>query len=53
MSETDMATIAELVARALSGDPRGVAAEATALRRGYDTVHFIRDSPNPTGVQWP
>ena len=44
MSEADMATVAELVARALSGDPRGVAAEVTALRRRYDTVHFTRDS---------
>jgi glycine hydroxymethyltransferase len=43
MSETDMATVAELVARALSGDPRSVAGEVTALRRRYDTVHFIRD----------
>jgi glycine hydroxymethyltransferase len=43
MSETDMATVAELVARALSGDPHGVAAEVTALRRRYDTVRFIRD----------
>jgi glycine hydroxymethyltransferase len=43
MSEADMGAVAELVARALSGDPRDVAAEATALRRRYDTVHFIRD----------
>ena len=43
MSETDMATVAQLVARALSGDPHGVAAEVTALRRRYDTVRFIRD----------
>jgi hypothetical protein len=42
MSEADMATVAELVARALSGDPRDVAAETTALRRRYDTVRFIR-----------
>jgi glycine hydroxymethyltransferase len=44
MTETDMATVAALVARALSGDPRGVAADVTALRRRYDTVHFTRDS---------
>ena len=42
MSEADMATIAELVARALRGDPRDVAAETTALRRRYDKVRFIR-----------
>jgi glycine hydroxymethyltransferase len=43
MSEADMATVAELVARALHGDPRVVAAEVTALRRRYDTVRFVRD----------
>jgi glycine hydroxymethyltransferase len=43
MPESDMATVAELVAGALSADPRSVAAEVTALRRRYDTVHFIRD----------
>ena len=42
MSEADMATIAEFVARALSGNPRAVAAETTALRRRYDTVRFTR-----------
>jgi glycine hydroxymethyltransferase len=42
MTEADMTTIAELVARALSGDPRAVAAETTALRRRYDTVRFTR-----------
>jgi hypothetical protein len=30
------------VARALSGDPRAVAAHVTALRRPYDTVRFVR-----------
>jgi len=43
MPESDMATLAELVARALSSDPRDVAADVTALRRPYDTVRFIRD----------
>ena len=43
MSETDMATVADLIARALSGDPRALAADVTALRRRYDTVRFIRD----------
>jgi glycine hydroxymethyltransferase len=42
MAEDDMATIAELVARALSGDPGDVAADTTALRRRYETVRFIR-----------
>jgi glycine hydroxymethyltransferase len=42
MSEADMATVAELVARALHGDPRDVAAETTALRRRYGTVGFTR-----------
>jgi glycine hydroxymethyltransferase len=42
MPESDMATLAELIARALSGDPRDVAADVTALRRPYDTVRFIR-----------
>jgi glycine hydroxymethyltransferase len=43
MSETDMATLAELVARGLTGDPRSVAAETTALRRRFGTVHYVRD----------
>jgi glycine hydroxymethyltransferase len=43
MSEADMTTVADLVARALSEDPRGVAPETTALRRRYDTVRFIRE----------
>jgi glycine hydroxymethyltransferase len=43
LTEADMATIAELVARALTGDPRDVAAETTALRRRYDTVGFVRE----------
>jgi glycine hydroxymethyltransferase len=43
MTETDMATVAELVARALTGEPREVAADVTALRRRYDTVRFVRD----------
>jgi hypothetical protein len=38
-----MVTVAELVARALNGDPREVAADVTALRRRYDTVQFVRD----------
>jgi glycine hydroxymethyltransferase len=42
MSEADMATVAELAARALSGDPRDVAPQTTALRRRYDTVRFTR-----------
>jgi glycine hydroxymethyltransferase len=42
MTEADMATIADLVASALSGDPRGVAPRTSALRRRYDTVRFIR-----------
>jgi glycine hydroxymethyltransferase len=42
MTQDDMATVAELVARALSGDPRDVAAETTALRRRFDTVGFAR-----------
>ena len=33
---------ADLIARALRGDPRDVAADVTALRRPYDTVRFIR-----------
>jgi hypothetical protein len=37
-----MTTIAELVARALSGNPRAVAQEATTLRCRYDTVGFTR-----------
>jgi glycine hydroxymethyltransferase len=43
MPEADMATLAELVARALNGDPRAVAADVTALRRRYDRVQFVRD----------
>jgi glycine hydroxymethyltransferase len=43
MTEADMATIADLVAAALDGDPRLVAPETTALRRRYDGVRFIRD----------
>jgi glycine hydroxymethyltransferase len=42
MPESDMSTLAELTARALSGDPRDDAADVTALRRAYDTVQFIR-----------
>jgi glycine hydroxymethyltransferase len=42
MTEDDMTTIAGLVARALDGDPRAVAAETTDLRRRYDTIGFIR-----------
>ena len=42
MSDTDMTTIAELVARALSGNPRAVAQKTTTLRRRYDTVGFTR-----------
>jgi glycine hydroxymethyltransferase len=42
MSEADMATVAELVARALTADPREVAAHTTELRRRYDTIGFIR-----------
>jgi hypothetical protein len=41
MSDTDMTTIAELVARALS-DNRAVAQKTTTLRRRYDTVGFTR-----------
>lgn len=56
MSETDMTTIADLVARALSGDPRAVAAETTALRRRYDAVRFIRSAsrqPAPEPLSQP
>ena len=42
MPESDMAPLAELIARALRGDPRDVAADVTALRRPYDTVRFVR-----------
>ena len=42
MSEGDMTIIAGLVARALNGDPRKVAAETTDLRRRYDAIRFIR-----------
>jgi hypothetical protein len=42
MSHTDMTTIAEPVARALSGNPRAVAQETTTLRGRYDTVGFTR-----------
>jgi glycine hydroxymethyltransferase len=42
MSDTDMTTIAGLVARALSGNPRAVAQKTTTLRRRYDTVGFTR-----------
>jgi glycine hydroxymethyltransferase len=43
MTADDMATVADLVASALSGDPRRVAPRTSALRRRYDTVRFIRD----------
>ena len=43
MSETDMATLGELVARGLTGNPRSVAADTTALRRRFGTVHYVRD----------
>lgn len=42
MPESAMAPLAELIARALNGDARDVAADVTALRRPYDTVRFIR-----------
>ena len=42
MTEGDMASVGELVSRALSTDPRDVADETTALRRRDDTVEFTR-----------
>jgi glycine hydroxymethyltransferase len=43
MTEGDMGTVAELVSRALSSDPRDVATETKALRRRHDTVGYIRE----------
>jgi glycine hydroxymethyltransferase len=43
MTKADMATIAALIARALSGDPGEVTGETEALRRRYSTIHFIRN----------
>jgi glycine hydroxymethyltransferase len=43
MATADMATVASLLARAIAGeDPATVAAEVTALRATFDTVHFVR-----------
>ena len=45
MTASDMATLAEFIARALTGDPRQVAGEVSAWRRGFDRVHFTLDNP--------
>ncbi len=43
MTEDDMVAVADLVARALDGDPRDVAADTTALRRRFTRVGYIRE----------
>jgi glycine hydroxymethyltransferase len=47
MSEADMTAVADLIHRALTGDPRAVAADATALRSRYTDVCYTRDRVAP------
>jgi glycine hydroxymethyltransferase len=42
MTTDTMQELAELIRRALRGDPAGVAADVTALKQRYRTVHFVR-----------
>jgi glycine hydroxymethyltransferase len=50
MTEEDMTAVADLVHRALHGDPRAVAASTTALRSRYTDVHYTRDRAAPGGA---
>jgi glycine hydroxymethyltransferase len=45
MGPDEAEAIACFIADALEGDPEAVAPEVTALRRGFDRVHFVRGGP--------
>jgi glycine hydroxymethyltransferase len=42
MTPDDMPALADLIAAGLGPDPAGVATRAGAMRRRFDTVHFVR-----------
>ena len=45
MTAADMPEIARLIARALRNEPETVAADVSAFRRRFTTLHYIRPQP--------